>query len=40
MLESGIHAYEKPEEGLPRGVFPVAAGLWHDALRSGYYTGS
>ena len=37
LLEAGVHAYEKPEEGLPRGIFPAAAQLWDEAVRNGYY---
>jgi hypothetical protein len=38
LLEAGIHGYEKPEDGLPRGVFPAGARLWEEALQNGYYT--
>jgi hypothetical protein len=37
LLGAGIHAYEKAEEDLPRGIFPAAAQLWDDAIRAGYY---
>ena len=36
-LEAGVHANEQPEEGLPRGPFPVAAQVWVDAVQNGYY---
>jgi hypothetical protein len=38
VLEAGLHANETPEEGLPQGVFPVAARIWEDAVNNGYYS--
>jgi len=37
-LDAGLHANETPEEGLPQGVFPIAAKVWEDAVNNGYYT--
>ncbi|MCC6177318.1 MAG: hypothetical protein IT305_18620 [Chloroflexi bacterium] len=34
---AGVHGYMKPEEGLPRGIGPAVASLWHDAIVNGYY---
>lgn len=36
-LGTGTHAYQKPEEGLPRGIVPPIADFWHDAIMNGYY---
>ena len=36
---TGIHAYEKPEDGLPMGLLPAVADMWHDAITQGYYVG-
>jgi hypothetical protein len=37
VLEAGLHANETPEDGLPQGVFPVAARIWEDAVNNEYY---
>jgi hypothetical protein len=34
---TGVHNYEKPEEGLPRGTLPAVAELWNRAITGGYY---
>jgi hypothetical protein len=34
---TGIHAYETPEDGLPMGLAPAAADMWHDAITQGYF---
>jgi hypothetical protein len=34
---TGTHAYEKSEDGLPMGLVPAVARLWHDAITEGYY---
>lgn len=34
---TGTHAYEKVEDGLPMGLLPAVAGMWHDAITQGYY---
>jgi len=34
---AGVHNYERAEEGLPYGTLPVAADLWDQAIRNGYY---
>ena len=36
-LGTGTHAYEKAEDGLPMGLVPPVAGLWHEAIMEGYY---
>ncbi len=36
-LRAGIHDYNKPTPDLPRGVAAVGAGIWHDAITSGYF---
>lgn len=36
-FEAGVHSYQKPEEGLPRGLVPVAMELWREAIMAGYY---
>ncbi len=36
-FDSGTHAYEKAEDGLPMGLVPAVAQLWHDAIMGGYY---
>jgi hypothetical protein len=38
-FDGGIHGYGVAEEGLPMGVAPVGALLWHEAIMGGYYTG-
>ena len=37
-FDAGTHGYNGPEEGLPLGVAPVGALLWHEAITGGYYT--
>jgi hypothetical protein len=37
-FDAGIHGYGAAEEGLPMGVAPVGALLWHEAITGGYYT--
>jgi hypothetical protein len=37
VLEAGVHANEKAEEGLPQGIFPVGVHVWNEAIRNGYY---
>jgi hypothetical protein len=37
-FKAGTHGYTTPEPGLPQGVLPAAAKLWHDAIMNGYYT--
>ena len=39
-FDAGIHGYNElePEEGLPIGVAPIGALLWHEAITGGYYT--
>jgi hypothetical protein len=34
---AGVHTYHKAEPGLPVGVAPAMAQLWHDAITQGYY---
>jgi hypothetical protein len=34
---TGVHNYEKPEEGLPRGTLPAVVELWNRAITGGYY---
>lgn len=34
---AGVHNYERPEEDLPFGTLPVAAEIWDQAIRNGYY---
>lgn len=36
-LGTGTHAYEKAEDGLPLGLVPPVAGLWHEAIMEGFY---
>lgn len=36
-LGTGIHSYWRTEEGLPLGVCPVVATVWHEAIMNGYY---
>jgi hypothetical protein len=36
-LGVGTHGYEKPEDGLPMGLVPSVARMWHDAIMGGYY---
>ena len=37
-FQAGVHGYEKPEGGLPRGVLPAVLRLWSEAIQHGYYT--
>ena len=39
-LGTGTHGYEKPEEGLPMGLVPSIARMWHDAIMEGYYVAN
>ena len=39
-FDAGIHGYSAEEEGLPMGVAPVGALLWHQAITGGYYTSA
>ena len=39
-LGIGTHGYEKPEEGLPMGLVPSVARMWHDAIMGGYYVAN
>ncbi len=36
-FDAGIHGYGAAEEGLPMGVAPVGALLWHEAIQGGYF---
>eukprot|EP01037_Dinobryon_pediforme_P001465 gene1465-1486_t len=36
-FDAGVHSYQKAEEGLPRGLVPVALDLWVEAIHAGYY---
>ncbi len=37
VFEAGVHGYEKPEDGLPRGILPAVTQTWHDAITGGYF---
>lgn len=37
MLDAGTHIYYEGNEELPLGLAPIAAGLFHDAVQSGFY---
>lgn len=39
-FEAGIHNYNAPEDGLPRGVAPAGAALWFEAITKGYFLRS
>jgi hypothetical protein len=39
-FDAGVHGYSAEEEGLPMGVAPVGALLWHQAITGGYYTSA
>ena len=39
-LGIGTHGYGKPEEGLPMGLVPSVAKMWHDAIMGGYYVAN
>ncbi|MGH2513902.1 MAG: hypothetical protein ACRDGQ_14625, partial [Candidatus Limnocylindrales bacterium] len=34
---TGVHNYERPEDGLPRGTLPAVVELWDRAITGGYY---
>ncbi len=34
---AGVHTYNKSEEGLPLGIVPTAAELYHEAITKGYF---
>ena len=34
---AGVHGYERPEPGLPKGIAPAVFKLFYDALMGGYY---
>ena len=34
---AGVHGYERPEPGLPKGIAPAVFQLFYDALMGGYY---
>lgn len=34
---AGVHAYSKAEEGLPLGILPPVAKLFHEAITAGYF---
>ena len=36
-LDAGVHTYQKAEEGLPKGLVPVAMEIWREAIMAGYY---
>ena len=36
-FDAGIHGYSAAEPGLPLGVAPVGALLWHEAILGGYF---
>ncbi len=36
-FDAGTHGYAAPEPGLPMGVAPVGALLWHEAIQGGYF---
>ena len=36
-FDAGIHGYSAAEQGLPMGVAPVGALLWHEAIQGGYF---
>ncbi len=37
-FDAGTHGYNASEEGLPQGVAPVGALLWHEAITGGYFS--
>ena len=39
-FQAGVHSYWTPEEGLPVGIAPSVAQLWHDAIMGGYFLAS
>jgi hypothetical protein len=36
-MVAGVHAYSKPEPGLPMGIAPAAALYFNNAIASGYF---
>jgi hypothetical protein len=34
---AGVHTYNKAEEGLPLGIVPAVADLYHEGITSGYF---
>ena len=36
-LDAGTHGYTAAEEGLPFGIAPVGALLWHEAITGGFF---
>ena len=36
-LKAGTHGYANAEPGLPLGVLPAIANIWHEAITNGYY---
>jgi len=34
---AGVHTYDKAEPGLPLGIVPAAAKIYHDAITGGYF---
>jgi hypothetical protein len=37
LYHAGVHGYMKPEDGLPSGIGPAVAQMWHDAVVGGFY---
>ena len=36
-VDASTHGYSSPESGLPMGIAPVGALLWHEAITGGFY---
>ncbi len=36
-VDAGTHGYSSPESGLPMGIAPVGAFLWHQAITGGFF---
>ena len=36
-LQAGTHIYYRPEPGLPLGLAPPVAKIWHDAIHGGFF---
>ena len=34
---AGVHGYERPEPGLPKGIAPAVFQVFYDALMGGFY---
>ena len=34
---AGVHTYNKAEEGLPLGIVPAVAELYHEGITRGYF---